>query len=79
VQTEPNPGSESPARGSLRRVVVAQDGPIMVEGPVEIELPDGTTMVSDRFLVALCTCRRSRRYPLCDTAHRCKTRKDRAG
>ncbi|MDQ3432461.1 MAG: CDGSH iron-sulfur domain-containing protein, partial [Actinomycetota bacterium] len=27
---------------------------------------------SDRFLVALCTCRRSRRYPWCDTSHRAR-------
>ncbi|MFD5889719.1 CDGSH iron-sulfur domain-containing protein [Streptomyces sp. NPDC060334] len=24
---------------------------------------------SDRFMVALCTCRRSRTYPWCDTSH----------
>ncbi|MBC6461200.1 CDGSH iron-sulfur domain-containing protein [Actinomadura sp. HBU206391] len=66
-------------RGDRRRVVVAPDGPIMVQGPVEIEMPDGTTVVSDRFLVALCTCRRSHRYPLCDTSHRCKIRGDRDG
>jgi CDGSH-type Zn-finger protein len=59
--------------------VVTQDGPILVEGPVEIELADGTTVVSDRFMVALCTCRRSRRYPLCDTGHRRKTRTAREG
>ncbi|MFJ9360825.1 CDGSH iron-sulfur domain-containing protein [Streptomyces mirabilis] len=27
-------------------------------------------MSSDRFCVALCTCRRSRTYPWCDTSHR---------
>ncbi|MFG2174154.1 CDGSH iron-sulfur domain-containing protein [Streptomyces niveus] len=27
-------------------------------------------MRSDRFTVALCTCRRSRAYPWCDTSHR---------
>lgn len=41
-----------------------------MEGPVEVELEDGTVVVSDRFRVALCTCRRSRRYPWCDTSHR---------
>nr|WP_086730516.1 CDGSH iron-sulfur domain-containing protein [Streptomyces carpinensis] len=45
-------------------------GPILVDGPVEVELEDGTKVFSDRFRVALCTCRRSRRYPWCDTSHR---------
>ena len=45
-------------------------GPLIVEGPVEVELEDGTTVASDRFRVALCTCRRSRRFPWCDTSHR---------
>jgi CDGSH-type Zn-finger protein len=45
-------------------------GPVLVEGPVEIVLPDGTVARSDRFTVAICACRRSRRYPWCDTSHR---------
>lgn len=45
-------------------------GPVLVEGPVEIVLPDGTVVCSDRPVVALCVCRRSRRYPFCDTSHR---------
>lgn len=53
-----------------RRVVARRDGPMLVEGPVEIALEDGTTVSSDRFCVALCTCRRSRIYPWCDTSHR---------
>nr|WP_202545284.1 CDGSH iron-sulfur domain-containing protein [Streptomyces sp. SID5606] len=46
---------------------------MLVEGPVEVELEDGTTVFSDRFQVALCTCRRSRRFPWCDTSHRART------
>ncbi|MGW0742786.1 CDGSH iron-sulfur domain-containing protein [Streptomyces sp. NPDC002817] len=34
------------------------------------EPEDGTTVSSDRFRVARCTCRRSRRCPWCDTSHR---------
>jgi CDGSH-type Zn-finger protein len=45
-------------------------GPLLVEGPIEIRVPGGETLVCDRFLVALCVCRRSRRFPLCDTSHR---------
>ncbi|WP_078888078.1 CDGSH iron-sulfur domain-containing protein [Streptomyces sp. NRRL S-118] len=47
---------------------------MLLEGPVEIQLPDGGTARSDRFMVAVCTCRRSRRYPWCDTSHRRRIR-----
>ncbi|MEV7405484.1 CDGSH iron-sulfur domain-containing protein [Streptomyces sp. NPDC091267] len=53
-----------------RRVRVERDGPMLVEGPVEVTTPDGEVVVSDRFVVAICTCRRSRTYPWCDTSHR---------
>ncbi|MEE6177145.1 CDGSH iron-sulfur domain-containing protein [Mycobacterium sp. 050134] len=33
-------------------------------------MPDGDVVESDRFMVAICTCRRSGDYPLCDTSHR---------
>ncbi|MFF2545129.1 CDGSH iron-sulfur domain-containing protein [Kitasatospora sp. NPDC058063] len=52
------------------RVVVVPGGPLLVEGPVEVILPDGTRRLSDRPVVALCACRRSRTYPFCDTSHR---------
>ncbi|MCV7082217.1 CDGSH iron-sulfur domain-containing protein [Mycolicibacterium insubricum] len=52
------------------RVRIVERGPVLVDGPVCIELPDGRTVESDRFVVALCTCRRSSCYPLCDTSHR---------
>lgn len=45
-------------------------GPVLVQGPVSIEMPDGTTVESDRFMVAICACGRSKNYPLCDTSHR---------
>ncbi|PJN20171.1 hypothetical protein CG724_04960 [Streptomyces sp. CB02120-2] len=50
------------------------EGPVLVEGPVEIALDDGTVARSDRFMVAVCTCRRSRAYPWCDTSHRRRER-----
>jgi CDGSH-type Zn-finger protein len=49
---------------------VDRDGPVLIEGPVEVVADDGTVATSDRFVVALCTCRRSRTYPWCDTSHR---------
>ncbi|MER5772085.1 CDGSH iron-sulfur domain-containing protein [Streptomyces sp. NPDC001985] len=64
-----------PGEGAeVRRISVRDGGPLLVEGPVEVVLEDGTTVSSDRFCVALCTCRRSRSYPWCDTSHRRRTR-----
>ena len=63
----------APAAGrnaDRRRVRMTREGPILVEGPVEVELEDGTVVTDDRFLVALCACGRSGRYPFCDTSHR---------
>ncbi|OPG04303.1 iron-binding protein [Streptomyces sp. GKU 895] len=53
-----------------RRVRVQRDGPLLIEGPVEVVDEHGEVTVSDRFEVAVCTCRRSRLYPWCDTSHR---------
>ncbi|BBX21584.1 hypothetical protein MTER_09950 [Mycolicibacter terrae] len=46
-----------------------RNGPVLVSGPVRIETADGV-VESDRFMVAICACGRSRNYPLCDTSHR---------
>ncbi|WP_237322490.1 CDGSH iron-sulfur domain-containing protein [Streptomyces sp. JJ36] len=51
-------------------MVVDPEGPVLIEGPVEVELADGRIVRSDRWQVALCVCRRSRAYPWCDTSHR---------
>ncbi|MGD9619235.1 MAG: CDGSH iron-sulfur domain-containing protein [Mycolicibacterium sp.] len=56
--------------GEARLVRVVPAGPVIVEGPVRIEMADGTVVESDRFMVAICACRRSKTYPLCDTSHR---------
>jgi CDGSH-type Zn-finger protein len=61
---------------SPRVVRIVPSGPVMIEGPVRIEAPDGSVVESDRFMVAICTCRRSRNYPLCDTSHRRRKRGD---
>ncbi|WP_410535596.1 CDGSH iron-sulfur domain-containing protein [Streptomyces sp. KL2] len=73
MPTVPEPAGE----GRARRVVIDPEGPVLVEGPVEVVLPDGRVARSDRFTVALCACRRSHRYPWCDTSHRRKERRPR--
>ncbi|MBE7161529.1 MAG: CDGSH iron-sulfur domain-containing protein [Williamsia herbipolensis] len=57
-----------------RTVRMVTNGPIMVEGPVRVEMPDGEVVESDRFMVALCACKRSKTFPLCDTSHRRRAR-----
>lgn len=52
-----------------RRVRIVRGGPVIVDGPIEIE-HDGETIRCDRFQVALCMCGRSAIKPLCDSSHR---------
>ncbi|MFD4029589.1 CDGSH iron-sulfur domain-containing protein [Streptomyces sp. NPDC058637] len=40
---------------------------------MEVTCPDGTVAGSNRFVVAVCTFRRSRMDPWCDTGHRRRT------
>lgn len=75
MPTDPR-AERDPNRRRARRVTVVPDGPVLVEGPVTVALPDGGTVTSDRFVVALCACRRSRRFPFCDTSHRRRVRTD---
>ncbi|MEU8843162.1 CDGSH iron-sulfur domain-containing protein [Streptomyces roseus] len=67
---EPPSDNPKPQGAAARRVTLEAAGPVLVEGPVEVVLDDGAIARSDRFMVALCTCRRSRTYPWCDTSHR---------
>jgi CDGSH-type Zn-finger protein len=76
VPTESHARPDRPGGERPRRVVVVPGGPLLVDGPVELVLDDGTTVVSDRFVVAVCACRRSKRFPFCDTSHRRRVRSD---
>lgn len=58
----------------IREVVQTDDGPLLITGPVDVVLPDGRRVRSNRPVTALCVCRRSRRAPFCDTSHRRKVR-----
>ncbi|MFC9699363.1 CDGSH iron-sulfur domain-containing protein [Streptomyces sp. NPDC056943] len=69
----PSATAQIPSRPA-RRIAIDPQGPILIEGPVEIVLADGTLARSDRFVVAVCMCRRSRAYPWCDTSHRSRER-----
>ncbi|MCT2591967.1 CDGSH iron-sulfur domain-containing protein [Streptomyces sp. N2-109] len=71
MRTRRNWWSSVRDKADPRRVRLSRDGgPLLVEGPVTVTGDDGATATSERFLVAVCTCRRSRTYPWCDTSHR---------
>ena len=71
---EPPTPAPGPPPSRPARVVLTGDGPVLLEGPVEIELPDGRRVLSERPVTALCVCGNSRRYPVCDTSHRRRVR-----
>ncbi|GAA3084662.1 hypothetical protein GCM10017562_63100 [Streptomyces roseofulvus] len=77
-QPAPDPADRDPGppRPGVRavRVTPLGEGPLLIDGPVEIVMPDGTVRRSDRPVVALCRCRRSLRDPFCDTSHRRRAR-----
>ncbi len=60
------------------RVEITGEGPVLVYGAADIITPDGGTVRSERPVTALCTCKRSRRFPLCDTSHRNRERRRRS-
>ena len=68
----------SPA-SERRHARVVPGGPILVEGPLDVETADGAVVHCDRFLVALCACGSSSIAPLCDGSHRRKLRRRRSG
>lgn len=51
------------------RIRVEPRGPVYVDGPAEILAEGCEPLLVDRFRVAVCTCLRSNRYPLCDGSH----------
>lgn len=68
------PGSNDAGGRDARRVTLVPNGPMLVEGPLEVVLDDGTGVRSERPVVAICACRRSKRFPFCDTSHRERAR-----
>ncbi|MDH6355789.1 CDGSH-type Zn-finger protein [Dysgonomonas sp. PH5-45] len=52
---------------SLLKVKVIPNGPIAIEGKVEIMLPDGNTVEKEKPF--LCRCGASNKKPYCDGTH----------
>ena len=61
---------EAPAeRASVPRIQVVADGPLLVRGPITVELPDGSERTEEK-RAALCRCGSSDNKPFCDGTHR---------
>lgn len=52
---------------SLLKIKVLLNGPLLVNGTIELTLADGTTVVKDN--PALCRCGASKNKPYCDGSH----------
>lgn len=51
-------------------IKVRENGPLLVNGPIELVDHDGTPFVADGPNIALCRCGASARKPFCDGTHR---------
>lgn len=61
-------GGEPTAATSGTKVEVLENGPLMVSGPLEVTLPDGSTQMKKRN-VAFCRCGKTGNVPFCDGSH----------
>lgn len=52
------------------RITSYRDGPLLVRGPFVLEDQDGNPIDSERGVVALCRCGKSRTRPFCDGSHK---------
>ncbi|WAC58145.1 CDGSH iron-sulfur domain-containing protein [Gordonia sp. SL306] len=51
-------------------IVVCDDGPLLVRGPIDLCRSDGSPIPVRRSTVALCRCGRSSITPMCDGSHK---------
>lgn len=66
---EPESNKEQQSNATMKKVTVTKNGPLMVEGPVQIVKPDGATEEKTAN-VALCRCGASSNKPYCDGTHK---------
>ncbi len=52
------------------RITPYRDGPLLVRGPFDLVAADGVAVDSQRSIVALCRCGKSRTRPFCDGTHK---------
>ena len=51
-------------------IIPYRDGPLLVRGPIDLRMPDGSPIARRRDPTALCRCGKSRAAPLCDGTHK---------
>jgi uncharacterized Fe-S cluster protein YjdI len=61
------PAEEASAGSEVPVIMVAPDGPLLVDGPVRLRLASGEERIERR--LALCRCGHSRQKPVCDGSH----------
>ncbi len=59
-------------------ITVCPDGPLLVRGEFALQTADGQLLPTERSVLALCRCGRSRLKPLCDGSHKSARFADRA-
>nr|WP_223309504.1 CDGSH iron-sulfur domain-containing protein [Gordonia hankookensis] len=57
-------------RSASTTIVVCDDGPLLVRGPIDLCRSDGSPIPVRRSTVALCRCGRSSITPMCDGSHK---------
>jgi CDGSH-type Zn-finger protein len=62
-------GSPLEEPDGVLRIRLRPDGPLKLEGPVEVRAPDGTVLMRGEE-AALCRCGQSGKRPFCDGTHR---------
>jgi len=50
-------------------ITAYRNGPLLVRGPIQLRDQDGREIETDREVIALCRCGRSRERPFCDGTH----------
>ena len=68
LQYEMITGERTEKPASQNRITIAEDGPLYISGEIEVQNPDGETILTDtRF--AFCRCGASGNKPACDNTH----------
>lgn len=70
TRLETDEGAERPAASDAVRVMVCEDGPLIVRGPATIVDEQGREVERRRATVALCRCGLTGRAPWCDGTHK---------
>ena len=63
-------GKDAPMGADETIITPYRDGPLLVRGPFRLVDQEGREIESDREVIALCRCGKSRVRPFCDGSHK---------